>query len=111
MSRSEYGSALSDIGEVQDRELLGCAEIIVSQEVPHAASSAALSRRDGSKLMKLSISAALMISGGARRNTSGRGALMTKPAARAASTTAAAIGSAKITACNKPRPRTPVINR
>jgi hypothetical protein len=35
--------------------------------------------------------------------------LITKPAAKAASTTAAAIGSAKMTACNSPRSRTPLI--
>jgi CheY-like chemotaxis protein len=90
-------------------ELLGRAEIIIGQEVSHDASSAALSRRAGSTLMKLSSSAALMISGGASRSTSGRGALITKPAASAASTTAGAMGFAKITACNRPRPRTPVI--
>ena len=41
----------------------------------------------------------------------GSGALMTKPAASAVSTTAEAIGSAKSTACSRPRPRTPLINR
>ena len=74
-------------------------------------SSATWSRRDGSAPDEAVEFGALMISGGARRSTSGRGALITKPAASAASTTAAAIGSAKITACSSPRPRTPVIKR
>src|SRR6185295_3106255 len=105
------GLGLERVGEIEDRELLSGAEIVVDEEVSHQDSSAVCSSRDGSTLTKLSSSAALMISAGASRTTSGRGALITKPAASAASTTAAASGSVKITACSSPRPRTPVINR
>src|SRR5512132_2064055 len=102
---------LERVGEIQDRELLRGAEIVIDQEMPHQDSSVTWSSSDGSTRTKRSSSMAPMISGGARRSTSGRGALITKPAASAASTTAAARGSAKITACSKPRPRTPAINR
>ena len=45
--------------------------------------------------MKLSSSAALMIRGGASRSTSGRGALITKPACQRGIGHSGAIGSAK----------------
>src|SRR5512133_1481283 len=103
------GLCSENVGEIQDVELLGGVEIVVNQEVSHVDSPATWSRRDGSLLTKLSSSAALMISAGARRRTSGRGALITNPASSAASTTAGAMGLTKITACSRPRPRTPVI--
>ena len=99
---------LERVGDIQDRQLLSSAEIIVDQEVSQCDASATWSRRDGNTPMKLSSSSALMISGGRHI---GSGALMTKPAASAVSTTAEAIGSAKSTACSRPRPRTPLINR
>ena len=79
---------LERVGQVEDLGLLLRAQVVVGQEVAQASCrhrSTGRSSSSGSAATKVSSWAAVTISGGASRSTSGRGALMMNPASSAAS--------------------------
>src|SRR5262249_27499674 len=94
-------------GEVEDLSQLVRREIVIAQEMPGHATSAIAA---GSSGTAASTSAAVRISGGASRTTSGLTALTSRPRSRAAVSTAPACAAVSTSARHNPLPRLPDTN-